>query len=102
MLPRLFAVLPFTMAALTTGRAGADTPGDGSGAYDVLYSAFVQELRSSQINLASVNGISYREQCDEYLGLDLLTGNVSEADSADYLKACEDAHTGVFGYDENS
>lgn len=90
------------MAALTTGCAGGNTPGGGSGTYDILYNPFVQELRSSQINLASVNGVSYREQCDEYLGLDLLTGDVSEADSADYLKACVDAYTGVFGYDENS
>ena len=90
------------MAVLMSGCGGGSTGDNGdSEVYQVLYSAFLRDLRASQINMASVDGVSYAVKCEGFYSGDLLVGNVGTENKADYVRACVDAHQSVFGNDQN-
>lgn len=99
---RVYAGIVIVLASTALcGCSEVEGQRENSGAYEAYYSSFVQQLRAEQINLASINGVSYEAQCANYLGGDEVLGNVAEGDHEAYLSACVDAHTGVFGFDEN-
>jgi len=84
------------MLALTGAATGCSGIGGNSDEYDIFYESFVSQMRM-QANWAIVNGVSYREQCEEYFNMDLLTANVDSGAEGDYVQACIDASNRVFG-----
>jgi hypothetical protein len=90
------AVLTFSTASCSLSNGSVSGESVNDGVYDSVYAAFVTEFKSGA-NWALINGVTYESQCRTYWSMEVLTRNFSENDESEYLRACVDAHRGVFG-----